>query len=141
MTLPDNNSVIILLIFVLGIVFISEVFSEKKIQIALYNQRQNELFSGTEYDIKIDSKDLSHISKETLPQNFHEVSIRYQNGRLKENGGIYRDQNGKNIRHGKWFFWDENGNKKAEEHYRNGKPVGTWIYWDKKGKVIEVISY
>ena len=139
--LPDDSSVIILLIFLLGIVFISEVFNEENIRMASYKERQEKLFSASEEEASTKTKASSHLNKGELPSDFHTVSIRYENGHFKEQGGIYRDQNGKNVRHGKWSFWAEDGKKIAEEHYRRGKPVGTWVYWDKEGKVIKMKNY
>ena len=38
-------------------------------------------------------------------------------------------------------FWYENGVKKSEEHYTNGKPHGKWKTWDEVGRLSDTSLY
>jgi antitoxin component YwqK of YwqJK toxin-antitoxin module len=134
-----NRNVIILLILILSIIFIGEVFTEENIQTASYNKRHEKIFFNSSNDRKNKSK--ASPDKDRFPYGFHIVSIRYDNGRLKERGGIYRNQDGSSVRHGKWSFWSEDGQKIAEKYYKRGQPIGTWLYWDRNGKLIKKKSY
>ncbi|UCH93904.1 MAG: prolyl oligopeptidase family serine peptidase [Candidatus Aminicenantes bacterium] len=58
----------------------------------------------------------------------HKQSPFHQNGQ-KRCEGTFLD--GK--KHGKWIYWHENGNKEMEEEYIKGIPNGKWSYWDKQG--------
>jgi antitoxin component YwqK of YwqJK toxin-antitoxin module len=35
---------------------------------------------------------------------------------------------------GLWTEWHENGKKLKERHYKNGKPEGPWTYWNENGQ-------
>ena len=120
-----NWDVIILLFFILGIVFIGEVFTEENIHIASEIKKRERFSFDNENQGQGEYS--SHSSDDT-PEGLHTVTIRYKNGRLKEQGGIYRNQDGTNVRHGKWTFWSENGNKVAEKYYKYGDVISEKKY-------------
>ena len=53
----------------------------------------------------------------------------YENGQKKYEINF---KNGKEK--GKWIWWYENGHKKYEENYKNGKEDGKWIWWYENGQ-------
>lgn len=59
----------------------------------------------------------------------HKKSRFYENGQKRCEGNFL---DGK--KDGKWTYWYENGSKEMEEEYVNGKPHGNWAYWDKEGE-------
>jgi antitoxin component YwqK of YwqJK toxin-antitoxin module/predicted esterase len=65
----------------------------------------------------------------------YEWFLSHKQGRFYQNGqkrceGTFLD--GK--KDGKWTYWYENGTKEMEEEYVKGKPHGKWTYWDKEGE-------
>jgi|TARA_B100000959_G_scaffold265831_1_gene307711 antitoxin component YwqK of YwqJK toxin-antitoxin module len=42
---------------------------------------------------------------------------------------------------GKWTSWYDNGQKKAEGTYNNGKQVGKWTYYKEDGTIDRVEEY
>lgn len=121
-----NSDIIILLIFILCIVFIGEVFTEENIHI-VSQMKKREIYFFDNNEKQGQNESSSHLTKDT-PEGFHIVSIRYENGRLKAKGGIYRNQDGTNVRHGEWCFWSEDGIKIADKHYKHGVIVSTKKY-------------
>jgi antitoxin component YwqK of YwqJK toxin-antitoxin module/predicted esterase len=53
----------------------------------------------------------------------------YENGQKRCEGEFL---DGK--KDGKWTYWHENGSKEMEEEYVQGKPNGKWTLWDKEGE-------
>jgi len=78
----------------------------------------------------------SPFTKEVYGQQFlYEWFLGRQQSRFYENGqkraeGEFLD--GK--KHGKWTYWYENGSKEMEEEYVQGKPHGNRTYWDIDGE-------
>ena len=120
-----NWDVIILLFFILSIVFIGEVFTEENIHIASEIKKRERFSFDSENQ---GPGEYSFHSSDGTPEGLHTVTIRYKNGRLKEQGGIYRNHYGTHVRHGKWTFWSEDGNKIAEKYYKYGDVVSEKKY-------------
>ena len=58
------------------------------------------------------------------------------------NGNIERSLEMKNgVEHGHFIMYFQNGSKYMEQHYNQGKPVGTWNRWNKKGELLETIEH
>jgi phenylacetic acid degradation operon negative regulatory protein len=53
----------------------------------------------------------------------------------------YQDSNGVSVKHGPFVDWYENGRKRSEGGYDQGKPDGTWRYWDADGHLTEERAY
>ena len=49
----------------------------------------------------------------------------WSSGKKKGEGYIINN----NIKHGKWTYWYENGEKWAEGEYNNDSTNGKWTYW------------
>ena len=60
----------------------------------------------------------------------------YNNGQKKKEGN-YKD--GRLI--GKWTIWFNNGQKKEEGNYKDGKLDGTWTWWNKNGQKVRQKNY
>jgi len=60
----------------------------------------------------------------------------YENGQKRTEGNY---QNGR--REGLWVEWYSNGQKRAEGNYRNGEEEGLWTTWTIKGMVASKINY
>ncbi len=52
----------------------------------------------------------------------------YENGQIKAEGH-YKGSN----RDGKWILWYKNGQKKSEIYYKDGKYDGKWTLWHANG--------
>ena len=48
----------------------------------------------------------------------------------KKGEGIFENGNGE------WIGWDEQGNKRYQQGYKDDKPHGRWIFWSRGGKVV-----
>jgi antitoxin component YwqK of YwqJK toxin-antitoxin module/predicted esterase len=59
----------------------------------------------------------------------HQQSRFYENGQKRCEGNFL---DGK--KDGKWTYWYDNGSKEMEEEYVKGKPNKNWTYWDKDGE-------
>jgi antitoxin component YwqK of YwqJK toxin-antitoxin module len=59
----------------------------------------------------------------------------YQNGRKKMEGNY---ENGK--KHGLSTMWHLNGSKWREQKHIQGEPSGYWRTWDERGELIEEID-
>jgi antitoxin component YwqK of YwqJK toxin-antitoxin module/predicted esterase len=59
----------------------------------------------------------------------HKQTRFYENGQKRCEGDFL---DGK--KDGKWTYWYENGSKEMEEEYVKGKPHEKWTYWDKEGE-------
>ena len=53
-------------------------------------------------------------------------------------GKIYSAMNRKD---GKWTEWYENGQKKSEENWKDGKREGKWTVWYENGQLMEENYY
>ncbi len=63
------------------------------------------------------------------------VEVGDSNGRLKEQGWIYRPEEGKeDVKVGRWTYWYDNGFKREELFFKDGKKEGTWTFWSRDGK-------
>ena len=60
----------------------------------------------------------------------------YENGQKKEE---ITYKNGK--RNGKWTLWYENGQKKLEGHYETNRAEGKWTEGDENGRIMEEQYY
>lgn len=84
----------------------------------------------------------------------------YQNGEKKQHGEFKNE-----VKHGKWTYWYENGNKWSEANfnlgvtdgesivwyengeikyrgdYKNGDPHDVWTFYDDKGKKLKDVYY
>lgn len=58
----------------------------------------------------------------------------YPNGQLSESGYVYKDKDENYKRTGKWTEWYENGQKKDECEYKDGKLNGSMVKWYKTGQ-------
>ena len=56
----------------------------------------------------------------------------YENGQKKQEGD-YKDGKG----YGLWTWWDENGQKEREGTYKDGKGYGLWTSWYENGQKYE----
>ena len=54
----------------------------------------------------------------------------YTDGAIKETGGFY-----KNMRHGKWMVFSENGSQQSVGYYSMGRKLGVWEVKPFKGKI------
>ncbi len=61
----------------------------------------------------------------------------YPNGQVKDEVEINTDENW----HGLYVSYFENGQKKEEGQYKDGKKHGKWTRWDEKGKVLEAAEF
>jgi hypothetical protein len=54
---------------------------------------------------------------------------------VKERGYIaVNDETAKTYKTGVWTYWREDGTKRLEGAFENGKREGVWVHWDDKGK-------
>ena len=60
----------------------------------------------------------------------------YENGQKKEE---ITYKNGK--RNGKWTLWYENGQKKLEGTYKYGEEDGLWIWWYENGQQMSEVTW
>lgn len=58
----------------------------------------------------------------------HKQDRFYENGQKRCQGNFLEGK-----KDGKWIYWHKNGTKEMEEEYVKGKPHGKWTYWDKEG--------
>ncbi|MGD2093187.1 MAG: prolyl oligopeptidase family serine peptidase [Candidatus Aminicenantes bacterium] len=59
----------------------------------------------------------------------HKYSRFYENGQKRCEGNFLEGK-----KDGKWLYWYENGAKEMEAEYVKGNPHGEWTYWDKDGE-------
>lgn len=56
-------------------------------------------------------------------------------GTIKEQGWLYRPPESKDeVKVGRWTYWYDNGVKREELFFKNGKKEGTWTFWNRDGK-------
>ena len=60
------------------------------------------------------------------------ATLWHENGQKKSEENF---TNGKG--EGKWTSWHGNGQKEFEANFKNGKKEGKWVYWDETGKKIK----
>jgi len=60
----------------------------------------------------------------------------YPNGQIER---ILEMKNG--TEHGSFLMFYSDGGKYVEQHYENGKPVGTWYRWNRDGEIVETIEH
>ena len=61
------------------------------------------------------------------------VEERYPNGKLMSQKHMKRDAEGKEIPHGLYQSWWENGQLRSQGEHVNGKTQGVWTYWHANG--------
>jgi len=59
---------------------------------------------------------------------------KYTNGTIKERGYVKQDAEKNYVKVGVWTKWYENGQKKSEGPYADGKKAGVWIEWHENGQ-------
>ena len=59
---------------------------------------------------------------------------KHPNGKLKQQYSTYTDDKGKEIRHGVFTAWFENGQKRVEVKFLDGEPTGALLAWYASGK-------
>ncbi len=57
----------------------------------------------------------------------------YENGQLHEQWTVKLDKESNYIGHGEYVAWHENGQKKQEEYWKDGKLHGYFITWHESG--------
>ena len=72
----------------------------------------------------------------TGPRGSKHVSW-YPSGQVKDEVEINTNEQW----HGRYVSFYENGQKKEEGQYKNGKKHGTWTTWDENGKVLETVEF
>jgi len=59
---------------------------------------------------------------------------KYDDGQLKEQYYVKKDKDGDYVRSGRFQIWHENGQKKGEVHFKDGKLDGLGSSWYENGK-------
>ena len=59
---------------------------------------------------------------------------KYPNGTVKSRGPVLQDEKDNYIKVGLWTAWHENGQKKEEGEYQDGRRAGDWMYWHENGR-------
>ncbi len=72
----------------------------------------------------------------TGPRGSKHVSW-YSSGQVKDEVEINTNEDW----HGRYVSFYENGRKKEEGRYKDGKKHGTWTKWDENGKVLETLEF
>ena len=65
----------------------------------------------------------------TACQKLEERMEQYPNDKIKKLWTVKQDKEGNYIQHGKCTSWYENGRKKEEARWKDGKPHGKYIEW------------
>jgi len=84
------------------------------------------------------SPEINPVSSDQAVQTYRE---KYANGKLKIQYTYIIRLDGTWLKNGIETTWFENGKKKTEGEYQNGKKVGTWISWYENGVIGQKGTY
>ena len=93
------------------------------------------IFNDNSICFETDGQNIVFLPNETNPYT-GEYLCKYDNGQKKKEG---RYIDGKLI--GQWSAWYDNGQKKSEANYKNGKLDGKSTWWSKKGQKVRQKNY
>lgn len=67
--------------------------------------------------------------------------IRYPSGVVESQWQVKLAEDGRELRHGRFVRFHENGRAALEAWYRDDEPVGVWHWWDTSGNTLRSVEY